>query len=317
MNYQTDILANGFENLVIQQPDDYEGKVICTLIRKQANDASKAVLQLHGFNDYFFYTEITNQFVEQGFNFYALDLRKYGRSYLPHQKFNNVRDLAEYEEDIMAAIKIIRSEGNQKILLSGHSMGGLVMLLFACKNQDSGLFDAVFLNSPFFEQNKDILTKKLMIPLLARLAGKWPNQSVPGGFSKYYGPSLHITAHGEWDYNLNWKPHVAPLVNLGWVKAIYEGQRKVRHGLSVNFPLLIMHPEKSVVSFRWSEKFKHADAVVNVKDTVRYARRINGPCTMISVENAVHDIMLSAKPVREKVYQNLFEWLNHKTTLYS
>lgn len=316
MKYQNDILGAGFESCTIQQPDDYEGEVVCTLIRKQpAITSTKAVLQLHGFNDYFFHSEVAGKYTAQGFNFYALDLRKYGRSYLPHQKFNNVRDLAEYNEDITAALRIIRSEGNKKILLSGHSMGGLIVLLFAHKFGPSGLFDAVFLNSPFFEQNKDIITKKLIIPLAARCASRWPDQLVPGGFSKFYGPSLHKSGHGEWDYRLDWKPHVAPLVNLGWVKAIYEGQRKLKRGLSINFPLLIMHPEKSVVSLRWSENFKFADAVVDVKDIIRLARRIHGPCTMISIENAVHDIMLSIKPVREKVYHTLFGWIHDKTNI--
>ncbi|MBE0660999.1 MAG: alpha/beta hydrolase [Bacteroidales bacterium] len=310
MSYKTDILKNEFESLTISQPDDYEGKVVCTLVRKPAPEKSvKAVLHVHGFNDYFFNTDLARKFNTQGFNFYALDLRKCGRSWLPHQKFNNVRNLDEYYQDIDATLNIIRSEGNEKILLSGHSMGGLIMLLYAEKNQDKGLFDALFLNSPFFEQNKDIVTKKLVIPVVARLGKIWPDANVPGRFSKFYGPSLHKNDYGEWDYDLNLKPHIMPLANMGWVRAIHQGQKKVWKGIELRKPLLIIHPAKSASGSKWNEKFKHADLVVNVKDISRHAGKIQGNCKIISIDGAVHDVMLSSKPVREKAYRELFSWL--------
>lgn len=310
MSYQPDYLGEGFQALTLAQPDDYEGKVVCTLVRKPAPEKrTKAVLHVHGFNDYFFNTELAREFNDQGFNFYALDLRKCGRSWLPHQKFNNVRDLNEYDQDIDEALKIIRNEGNEKILLSGHSMGGLIMLLYAAKNQDKDWFDAVFLNSPFFEQHKDVVTKKIVIPLVASLGKHWPDIDVPGRFSKFYGPSLHKNDFGEWDYDLNLKPHIMPLANMGWVKAIHEGQKKVWKGIELKKPLLIMHSATSVSGSKWNEKFKHADLVVNVKDIIRRSKKIKGNCKVISLDGAVHDVMLSSKPVREKVYQELFRWL--------
>jgi len=311
MSYQTDILGSGFHAITISQPDDYEGKVVCTLVRKSAPEKrTKAILHVHGFNDYFFNTELAEKFNGQGFNFYALDLRKCGRSWLPHQKFNNVRNLSEYDQDIDEAVKIIRDEGNTKILLSGHSMGGLIMLLYAAKNQDKDWFDAVFLNSPFFEQNKDVITKKLVIPVVANLGNRWPGIDVPGRFSKFYGPSLHKSDHGEWDYDLKLKPHIMPLANMGWVKAIHRGQKKVWKGIELNKPLLIMHSAKSVNGSQWNDKFKHADLVVNVKDIIRQSKKIKADLKVTSLDGAVHDVMLSSKPVREKAYRELFSWLD-------
>lgn len=311
MNYTEDILGKGFQSLAISQPDDYEGKVVCTLVRKLPEvKTAKAVLHVHGFNDYFFNRELAQKFNEHGYNFYALDLRKCGRSWLQHQKFNNVRDLREYFQDIDEALKVMRHEGNVEILLSGHSMGGLIMLLYAAKNQDKDLFDAVFLNSPFFEQNKDIVTKKLVIPVVTMLGKRFPDVKVPGRFSKFYGPSLHKSEHGEWDYDLNLKPHIMPLANMGWVRAIHHGQKKVWKGIDIRKPLLIIHPAESVGGSKWNEKFKHGDIVVDVKDIVRQARKIKGNCKIVSIDGAVHDVMLSSGSVREKAYRELFSWLN-------
>ena len=60
--YQPDILGTGFEILTLNLTDDYDGKVIATLVRKQAVQATKkAVLYIHGFIDYFFQTEMAEQ----------------------------------------------------------------------------------------------------------------------------------------------------------------------------------------------------------------------------------------------------------------
>ena len=93
--YQPDVLGEGYEQLKLSFPDDYEGTVCATLVRKKApQNTQKAVLYIHGFIDYFFQTEMAEQFNQHGYDFYALDLRKYGRSHLSHQKYYNVHDLS-------------------------------------------------------------------------------------------------------------------------------------------------------------------------------------------------------------------------------
>ncbi len=45
--------------------------------QKSPQNTQKAVLYIHGFIDYFFQTEMAEQFNQHGYDFYALDLRKY------------------------------------------------------------------------------------------------------------------------------------------------------------------------------------------------------------------------------------------------
>lgn len=69
---------------ILPMPDDYEGKVIATLLRADSTAPSdRAVLYLHGYIDYFFQTHMAERFAGEEWNFYALDLRKYGRSLRP------------------------------------------------------------------------------------------------------------------------------------------------------------------------------------------------------------------------------------------
>lgn len=309
-DYQPDVLGERFLQRTIQQADDYEGKVVCTLVKNVSVDTSRrAVLYVHGFNDYFFQTEMAARYEQQGIRFYAIDLRKYGRSYRSHQKFNNVRDLSEYFADIDTALRIIRSEGADHVLLSGHSTGGLITALYAHRHPNSPLFQALYLNSPFFDMNEARFTEKWLLPLVVRRGAKKPNKRLKGGFSPFYGWSLHVSEKGEWVYNLDWKPHRAPSVNFGWIRAICLAQQEVHAGLVIDKPVLVMHAHQSIYSKRWSDELFTGDAVLSVYDIHRFSERISGLCTIRIIENGMHDLVLSQSTVRESVYAQLFTWL--------
>jgi len=310
-NYLPDVLGDGFTKLTLSFDDDYEGEVVATLIRRKSlTKTSKAILYIHGFNDYFFQEEMSKEFNEQGINFYALDLRKYGRSHLSHQKLNNVRSLIEYDEEIDLALQIIKSENNKQVILMGHSTGGLIVTNYAGNHLNSDLFHGMICNSPFYEFNLNVVERKIGIPILSYLSKYFPNKLISSGFSKLYGYSLHNDKYGEWNYSLCWKPHEIPKVNLGFINAIYNAQKKIQNRLVINVPLLVMSSNKSIYENHWSEKFKEGDAVLNVNHIRNYASKIKGNVTSFEIENGMHDLILSKKTVREKVYEKMFEWIN-------
>lgn len=68
--YKPDILGNGFEQKTLNFPNDYEGKVTATVIRKKAESPThKAVLYIHGFNDYFFRQKWPKNSMKKGLTF--------------------------------------------------------------------------------------------------------------------------------------------------------------------------------------------------------------------------------------------------------
>jgi len=310
ITYWTDILNNGFKQATIIQPTDYEGSVTCTIIQKLAPvKTKKAVLYIHGFNDYFFQEEMADRFIKEGYNFYAVDLRKYGRSWLANQKMNNVRDLSEYFADIDTVLSIIKSEGSEKILLSGHSLGGLTASLYANERKGKEQFDAIFLNSPYFDLKINSLVKKTAIPLIVKRAENHPQTFIDLEISPLYGESLHKTAHGEWTYNLSWKPINVPPVNYGWIRAVHNGLEKLSQGLQINKPVLILHASKSINEKKWSDMLFTGDAVLNVEAIATQAKNIEGQFSTQAVPDGMHDLILSKKPVRDDVYLTLFSWL--------
>lgn len=301
-------MNNNYQTQIISLLDDYEGRAIATLIKVKGEAASKkATLYIHGFNDYFFQTELAERFIKEGYNFYAIDLRKYGRSYLPHQTFNDIRNLRSYFREIHDAIKIIKKEGNTTVLLGGHSTGGLITTLFA--HEYGHLIHGLWMNSPFFEFNKNYFIRKIAIPFIAQTAKRRPERSVPGGFSTQYGISLHKTEKGEWEYNLKFKPHIPPIVTAGWIRAIYEGHCKINKGIYIGVPVLILHSSQSAtVDKTWNDKALISDIILNVKSIAKKSKLIDGCVELAEIKNGMHDLFLSSYDAREDAFSRLFEW---------
>jgi alpha-beta hydrolase superfamily lysophospholipase len=89
----------------------------------------------------------------QGVRFYAIDLRKYGRIRRPEKTPGFVTDLATYDEDLAAALAAMRhgpgNDSTRRLLLMGHSTGGLTLSLWVARNPGRAV--GLILNSPWLE----------------------------------------------------------------------------------------------------------------------------------------------------------------------
>lgn len=305
--WRLDIL-DGFEMKYIEHPDDYSGHVRCTVIRKKAEaDTSRAILYVHGFSDYFLQKEMGGMFAANGYDFYAVDLRKYGRSLLPGQRLFQVRDLHEYFADIDSAIEVIKEEGHDEIVLLGHSTGGLTTSFYMSEHP-SPFVKALMLNSPFLDWNLPSLLKDVAMPMVSFLGRFFPNVLVHQKPDPGYAESLHRIFGGEWDYRRDWKPDVLPDPDMGWVRAIDRAQRELRRR-KIEVPILLMHAEESVNSGDTKEKYSRADAILDVEDISRYGRCLGSDVTEVAFSGGLHDLALSRKKVREEMYRSMLEWL--------
>lgn len=311
--YQPDILGFGYEQLTLNFPNDYDGQVIATLVRKKAKTSTvKAVLYIHGFIDYFFQTEMAEQFNQHDYDFYALDLRKYGRSILPHQKPYYVLDLAEYNEEITSALNIIQDEGHNSIVLSGHSTGGLITTLYAAHHPNHETLKALWVNSPFYDFNMNVLKKKFALPRISKLGKKFPKLQFPSDLNKFYTQSLHRDFYGEWDFDLNLKQKTYPKVSLSFIHAIHEAQKEIHDGIQINIPTLVMHSDKTTFPKKFNQDAQSSDVILDVKTIEKYAKKLQGDVNVMTIKNGLHDLVLSKPPVRLQVYESLFQWLDLK-----
>ncbi len=311
--YVPDILGDGFQKTTLDMGIDYNGPVVATLIRKLSPDTTvhKAVLYIHGYDDYFFQKEMAEEYIKHGYNFYALDLRKCGRSILPGQIKFDVRNVVEYYGEIDEALQIIHQEKNHWVLLSGHSMGGLVVSVYAQDRIGKENFDALFLNSPFFDWNVSPIVRATILPLAASEGERHPEKTRQGEDYSLYGESLNKNFHGEWNYNLEWKMLQVPVMTYGWISAMYDAIKRVQNGLQIKKPVLVMISDRSIQPKKWTNELFKADAILNVKNIKKYAANIATNVQIIEIHDGMHDLVLSPKPVRDHVYQELFNYLSN------
>ena len=309
---ETDVLGEPYERHTIELGTDDEGPVVATLVRRRGDQPSRrAVLYVHGFVDYFFQTHLADFFVDRGWDFYALDLRKYGRSLLPHQTPNFAQSLTDYYPELDEAARIIREvDGHDQLLVGGHSTGGLITSLWAHSRQGDGIVDGLFLNSPFFDFNVPWALRRPLMSVLTSTAKRNPYRVLPFSTLGLYGESLHTERKGEWTYNLEWKPVLGFPVRLGWLKAINRGQRKLRRGLALEVPVLVACSTRTFRGRGWTEDARTTDTVLNVEHIARWAPGLGSRVTIARIDGGMHDLTLSGKEARTKVFQELGRWVD-------
>ncbi|SDG06282.1 Lysophospholipase, alpha-beta hydrolase superfamily [Sinosporangium album] len=311
MRVEEDILGPGYEAITLPMPDDEEGPVVATLVRRRAADASRrAVLYVHGFSDYFFQRHLADFYTARGIDFYALDLRKYGRSLLPHQSRGLIRSVTDYFPEIDAAVRLIReTDGNDHLIVNGHSTGGLVTTLWADRVRGRGLLQALILNSPFLDLNVPLPVRAAVDVLAGALAAAPASAVLPIGLPSAYGVSLHRDHHGEWDYDLAWKPLRGFPVHAVWLAAIRRAQRRLHAGLAVDVPVLVMCAAKGLRTAVFTPQAHGADLVLDPEHIALWSTGIGPHVTCVRVIGGVHDLVLSPEPVRGRVFAEMSRWM--------
>lgn len=308
----TDVLGAPYTAETIPFPDDHEGEVVATLVRLAAGEPTRrAVLHVHGFADYFFQTEYAEWWAARGYDFYAVDLPKYGRSMLAHQTPNYTTDLADYFPVLDEVWRRIRAE-HDSVIVTGHSTGGLTTPLWADSRRPDGLV-GMFLNSPWLDLQGSALARIVLTPVVKQLGRFQPMRLIPRSVSGFYTRSLHRDHEGEWDFNLVWKPVESFAVYAGWLRAIRHGHAQLHAGLDVRAPVLVLSSDASghPTAGRGVDEVVHGtDIVLDVAQIRRWSTAVGPHVTYVAVPGAKHDVVLSRPEARARAYAELDRWLS-------
>ncbi|HEY7886242.1 MAG TPA: alpha/beta hydrolase [Cellvibrionaceae bacterium] len=308
--WQPDSALKGFDTTVLTVESGGQ-TLIATLVRAANNPpaAKRAVLYIHGLTDYFYQTHLAAAFRTEGYAFYAIDLHAYGRSLQPDQLPNLCGSISDYYPELTAAIDTIKATGVEQLVINGHSTGALIASLYAHEGEKRHAIDALFLNSPFF----DFPTKgleKMLVKAAAILGKKFPRLAVSRGVPSLYAKTIYQGLKGEWDYNTDWKPPQGFPLYAGWIRAVVAAHKRVQQGLNIQCPILIMHSARSLRTLKWSEEATRADIVLNIEHMRRYGPGLGEQVSIEAVDDALHDLVLSAAPVRRALFVTLFAWLD-------
>ncbi|MDT3767041.1 alpha/beta hydrolase [Gleimia hominis] len=280
-------------------------------------------LYIHGWNDYFFNREMARAIALMGGQFYALDLRKYGRSWRKNQTFGWITSLRTYDEDISEALSVIGTD--LPVVMMAHSTGGLTASLWAHRNP--GALAALWLNSPWLDLQTSPFMRSATQQLVEIMASRDPRWVINTGGNNFYGESLqgwqkrdgalpqmyqqwaNDPAIRGWSILPEWKSDNRQTL-AGWLAAIGEGHQRVAKGLDITCPILTLASASSYDREEWSADVRFADAVLNVRDIVERAARL-GEWITIRRYRGVHDLTLSLPDTREALWRDTQKWLNY------
>lgn len=136
----------------------------------------------------------------------------------------------------------------------------------------------------------------------------YANKSKP--LSKLYNSSLLSSHYGEWEFNEDWKPEHGFPAYFKWLIAISNAQSELISKSNISKPILVMHSEHSIKPKKWSSDILGMDMVLNVEHIKETGKKLGKKVTFLPVENAIHDIFLSKKEVRETAFTEMINWLN-------
>ena len=267
------------------------------------------MLHLHGFADYFFQTAYAEWWTERGYDFYALDLRKYGRSLRPHQTPNYVTDLRDYFAEIDAAWhRVTERDGHTEVVISAHSTGGLIVGLWADERQPAQLAGMV-LNSPWLDLQGSALLRVVGTPVLKQVGARQPMREIKRTVAGFYSRSLHRDHDGEWDFNLpGSRSTPSRSTPAGCARSARPRRAAPRSRGPLPRPRALLRPLRPAQGDgRGRARLRHRARRAPRSGT---GPRPSAPTSPTSpIEGARHDVVLSRAEPRAAAYDAIATWM--------
>lgn len=319
ITWDPDVLGEDFRQHTIDLGVDPqgEGQIVATVVKHVGpltGTERGAVLYLHGFSDYFFQVALAEFFAERGYRFYAIDLRKCGRSLRPGHSPHYIEDLASYDDELGQALAIVRGEIGDElpVVFGAHSTGGLIGPLWISRLHAAGAgrIDGAFLNSPWFDLQGSAMLRVVGTPIIKGIGAVRGKTALPVPKLTEYGDGLHVSRRGEWDYDLDWKPLTGFPILTGFLRAVRNGHAEFQAGLDIGCPSLVLRSRVSRGMKAAGDKADTADIVLDTRQIARWSGCLGNRQSTVPIDGARHDVFLSLPAVREVAYAELDRWLS-------
>ncbi|WP_430868009.1 serine aminopeptidase domain-containing protein [Demequina aurantiaca] len=310
LEWQADVL-DGYEVAALApatRPRDSRGAAR-TLVRRRDQPATPRAIALHvhGRNDYFFHTHLADALVADGLAFYAVDMRRAGRSLQPGDTAHHFTRIWEVGDDITAAIDAaVADAGDLPVIVHSHSTGALGAAIWANDVSHPNLA-GVILNSPLFGLRlkgwKAVGIEAT--PVIGRIAPRLVMDPAPTVYTR----RLLADDGGGWTFDSAWKKSTGEPATAGWLGATVSARRRVARGLKIQVPVLLAHADSSGPDKFDNPRVDSQDTVVDVDAIRRYGPGLGSNVTMLEVAGAMHDVSLSAPGPRQVYLDAVGEWL--------
>ena len=84
-------------------------------------------------------------------------------------------------------------------------------------------------------------------------------------------------------------------------------------GVGLVLAVLVMSSNKSFPETKeWNNEYLSSDIVLDIHDIQKYGQKLGNYVTRDTIQNGIHDLILSEKDSRDHVYRTVFDWLPGK-----
>ncbi|HEY3315436.1 MAG TPA: alpha/beta hydrolase, partial [Bacillota bacterium] len=184
------------------------------------------------------YVAFGRRFAGRGIPVYALDLRGFGQS---SGRRAHVGSFSDYLDDYEALIDLAHRENpGVPVVAYGHSMGGLLVLLYAVEKRTGAV--AVIASAPAVRLKVKVAPSKL---LLAKVAGRL----APTFSQRNEIPPAVLARNPEIGRAYEADPLVVRVVSAGWFLALNEAMARVAKGARhFDRPILLIQGTADVLT---------------------------------------------------------------------
>jgi alpha-beta hydrolase superfamily lysophospholipase len=339
--WHDDNVIAGYQRRTVKLGADSEGDAVATLIRKAplvhstietANrvwnprylaarisasfhssrkpSQPKAIMYIHGWNDYFYRRHVSEYWESLGVKFYAVDLRRYGRSLTTGDISGYIEDMHDYRAELNALRnQIVQDLGDEvRIMLVGHSQGGLIASLWMNEEHPSHI-SAVALNSPWLELQGNRMLRIISTPVLKGLLLRGSHSALPIPDPGFYQKTILKKFGGQWAYDAYPFSNEQQFIpRAAWLEAIYRAQSEISSGLDIQVPVLVSTSDRSMLQLTWDERMRESDSVLDVIAIREAALKLGNLVTIAKIHHGIHDLTMSYPTPRRQYFQMVTQW---------
>lgn len=99
-------------------------------------------------------------------------------------------------------------------------------------------------------------------------------------------------------------------MRTAWLSAILNGHARVAKGLDITCPVLVLTSRRTIVAMEWSEDHRGADSVLDVAQIWKRVPDLGNHITLIKLDSAIHDVILSRREVRTLAFDEIARFIN-------
>jgi len=270
-------------------------KAVLTYKRKPGN--TRMLYWLPGRNCTFMHAHVVPALLDAGYDVFAMEHHKIGRAQIGCSRrdfdlTSHATDLKVYMQEFDAGLEFALALGAyEKVVLYGHSTGGLEASVFLREGRLKGKIDACILNSPFLDWGNGGAEECLLdsideiYPLL-KLVGVSPTYSLSTQDGIPTGWITHWLQYPATD--LRCRNFFSNTLTAGWAAACSHMHDELKRCPPADVPTLLLHTDGDTV-------LQHGEIAALGREFC-----VEGKLVTKHIPNCRHDMLLSYFPAENE-----------------